>query len=178
MKYWIETHTGKRFDYENIELNKIDIKDIAHALSNTCRFNGHSSEFYSVAEHSIGVAVAMPSCRYMLPALLHDATEAYMPDVSKPLKGYWNTFFNLDEFEDKISKHIYLQLGISIDEEIWKQIKIYDYAMLRRERDYLFEGKQLWEFPKEIPVIKPEIHKWSPKVAEKMFLKFYDLLKQ
>ena len=176
MKYWIETYTGKRFDYEHIELNKIDIRDIAHALSNTCRFNGHCSEFYSVAEHSVNVAIAISQCKHMLPALLHDATEAYMPDVSKPLKGYWNTFFKLEEFEAKMSDHIYRQLGVPIDDEIWRQIKLYDYAMLRRERDILFKDKQLWEFPEDIPVTNLEIHKWSPQVAEKMFLKLYNLI--
>lgn len=175
MKYWIETYTGKRFDYENIESNIIDITDIAHALSNTCRFNGHSSEFYSVAEHSINVALATP--RHMLPALLHDATEAYMPDVSKPLKGYWNTFFDLEGFEDRMMKHIYQQLGIPIDDEIWKKIKISDYAMLRRERDFLFKDKELWEFPENIPILTLNIAKWSPQVAEKMFLKIYNLIK-
>jgi len=176
MEYWIQTFTGKIFDYDKIELNEIDIIDIAHALSNTCRFNGHCSEFYSVAEHSVEVAMQLPP-ELRLAGLLHDATEAYMPDISKPLKGYLNLFFNLEEFEDRISRHIYKQLGVPINDEIWKEIKLYDFALLREERNLLFRDKKLWEFPKDIPVVKATIEPLMAEDAEIRFLSLYDVLK-
>jgi hypothetical protein len=87
---WLQTYTGKRFDPLNPDPALIDIDDIAHALSNICRFGGHSSRFYSVAEHSVLVAEALWDLRHdadlALAGLLHDAAEAYLGDIPRPLK--------------------------------------------------------------------------------------------
>jgi len=62
------------------------IEDIAHALANICRWTGHTSRFYSVAEHCIrAAAIAPPECK--LHVLMHDAAEAYLGDVATPLKN-------------------------------------------------------------------------------------------
>jgi 5'-deoxynucleotidase YfbR-like HD superfamily hydrolase len=79
------TYTGKHFNYENIKPESIDIEDIAHALSNICRFNGHLMQFYSVAQHSVFVSTLVAPA-IALEALLHDAAEAYLCDVPNPLK--------------------------------------------------------------------------------------------
>lgn len=79
------TRTGKKFRPFNPRIEDIDIEDIAHALSNICRFNGHVNQFYSVAEHSILVSVLCPD-ELKLKGLLHDAAEAYLGDVPSPLK--------------------------------------------------------------------------------------------
>ncbi len=87
---WIETFTGNRIDLLNPSPDDIDIVDIAQALSNLCRFTGHCSRFYSVAEHSMWVTSAVhredAGETVMLAALLHDATEAYVADLSRPAK--------------------------------------------------------------------------------------------
>ncbi len=86
----INTFSGKLFNLWEATPKDICIKDIAHALSLQCRFNGHCSEFYSVAQHSIMVARAVSGMTdnpgLWLSALLHDASEAYLGDVIKPLK--------------------------------------------------------------------------------------------
>ena len=86
----ITTWSGRKFSFLNPEPTDIVIEDIAHALSLQCRFNGHSTEFYSVAEHSVGVCRLVESMgegrNIVLTALLHDAAEAYLGDVVSPLK--------------------------------------------------------------------------------------------
>jgi len=76
---FIQTYSGKRIDFENPDPDQIDIVDIAHGLSNLCRFSGQSKYFYSVAQHSFYVSLVCKENK--LQALLHDATEAYMADV-------------------------------------------------------------------------------------------------
>ena len=76
---------GKTFDYESPTVDMVSIIDIAHALSQLCRFNGQSREFYSVAQHSLLVASLMPD-GLELYGLLHDASEAYCGDMVRPLK--------------------------------------------------------------------------------------------
>lgn len=83
---WIQTYTGKHFDPERCGRDDIAILDIAHALSNLCRFNGHCRTFYSVAQHSVLVSRIMPEA-LALEGLLHDAAEAYLGDITRPIKS-------------------------------------------------------------------------------------------
>lgn len=86
MKPTILTVSGLSFDLLTPYADLIKIEDIAHALSHICRFTGHTRGFYSVAEHSVHVSNLVPP-EFALEALLHDATEAYIGDVSSPLKA-------------------------------------------------------------------------------------------
>lgn len=84
---FIVTSSGRQFSYLDPRPHMIDICDIAHALSQICRFNGHTSLFYSVAQHSLLVADKMiGSAGERLAGLLHDAAEAYVCDIPSPLK--------------------------------------------------------------------------------------------
>lgn len=83
---WILTRTGRRFDLLAPKADQVSTLDIAHALSQLCRFNGHTSRPYSVAQHSLLVASIVPA-EHQLAALLHDATEAYVGDMTRPLKA-------------------------------------------------------------------------------------------
>lgn len=81
----IQTFTGIFFDPLNPDPSLIRIEDIAHALSMQCRFSGHTRRHLSVAEHSMRVARLCPEeCR--LEGLLHDAAEAYLVDLPRPVK--------------------------------------------------------------------------------------------
>lgn len=82
---WLQTYRGRRFDLLDPRPEDLDIGDIAHALSNLCRFTGHVRDFYSVAQHSVVVSHLVPA-ELALVGLMHDATEAYIGDVSRPLK--------------------------------------------------------------------------------------------
>jgi len=81
----IQTFSGRVVDFRNLDPNSIHMLDIAWHLSNLCRFTGAVKRFYSVAEHSVNVASIVPRNLKWV-ALLHDATEAYINDVSRPLK--------------------------------------------------------------------------------------------
>lgn len=96
---WMQTYTGKQFFPLDANVSEIDINDIAHALSNLCRFGGHCSKFYSVAEHSVNVSKLLPD-DLKLDGLLHDATEAYLVDVPRPIKG---SLLNYKEIEHKLA---------------------------------------------------------------------------
>lgn len=85
MNNWIQTHSGIAFDLDYPTPDMVNVEDIAWALSNLCRFTGHVNEFYSVAQHSLLVSSKVPK-RWRLAALLHDAPEAYIGDISAPLK--------------------------------------------------------------------------------------------
>lgn len=86
----IDTYSGRRIDLAHPTPAAICVQDIAHALSNACRFIGHPTVFYSVAEHSCLVhdlvLAAGHGARWAAAALYHDAHEAYLGDVATPLK--------------------------------------------------------------------------------------------
>jgi 5'-deoxynucleotidase YfbR-like HD superfamily hydrolase len=90
-KNWIQTYTGLKFHVDNPTVDEISIRDIAHQLSFSCRYTGATSIFYSVGEHSllvdsilVNLGIIDPKVR--LEGLLHDAAEAYLPDVPSPIK--------------------------------------------------------------------------------------------
>lgn len=86
----------KFFDFKKPEEYEYDIREIAHALSNLCRYTGHVRRFYSVAEHSVLVSKLVPK-EYALEGLLHDASEAFCGDVSKPLKTLLPAYERIEE---------------------------------------------------------------------------------
>ena len=174
---WIETRTGKRVSVENPQPDQFDIKDIAYALSNTCRFNGHCAGFYSVAEHSVAVALRLPP-NLRLAGLLHDATEAYLGDIPSPIKQYLADYRQLERvFEDAIIRAFALELT----ENEWQQVKEADTDALFTEAHFLIPSRGAdWTFfqgPKQFevnyrltPVCLP------PQGAYQLFMgMFYDL---
>lgn len=82
---YIHTYTGRKFSIVDPQPEDLDIRDIAHGLSLLCRFTGQVKRFYSVAQHSLLVAANVPP-EHARTALLHDASEAFLGDLSSPLK--------------------------------------------------------------------------------------------
>jgi hypothetical protein len=137
---WIQTYSGRHFDPTHPDTEQLCIEDIAHALSLLCRFNGHSREFYSVAEHSVRVSYIVPA-EHALWGLLHDAGEAYLSDVPRPVKE-WLPQFN--EVEDRLLQVIVEHFGLS-----WPMpasVKVADDTMLVTEfRDLMATIPDGWE---------------------------------
>ncbi len=104
---WISTYTQKAFYFDKLDPDSICIEDIAHALSNVCRFSGHCPHHYSVAQHSVLVS-KLCSQEDALTGLLHDATEAYIGDMVTPLKRLIPDF---QSFEDRLWQIIAKKFG-------------------------------------------------------------------
>lgn len=140
---FVETRTGKRVSVQDPKPDQFDIKDIAYALSNTCRFNGHCAGFYSVAEHSVAVALRLP-VDLRLAGLLHDATEAYLGDIPSPIKQFLNDYRVIERrFEEAIIRTFDLELTAND----WQQVKTADIDALFTEAHFLIpsQGKD-WTF--------------------------------
>lgn len=106
----ITTYTGKNFDPLDVDESLLDIKDIAHALSLMCRGNGHVQHFYSVAQHSLACAKEAKERGYskeiILGCLFHDASEAYLSDVTRPIKKELTYYLEVEDIlQDSIWKH-------------------------------------------------------------------------
>lgn len=93
---WIQTFTGKQFFPLAPRPDDLDIRDIAHSLAMQCRFNGHCTQFYSVAQHSVLVSRILP-VDLALWGLLHDAAEAYLSDLPRPVKMQMPSFVQAEE---------------------------------------------------------------------------------
>ncbi|AZC55407.1 phosphohydrolase [Pseudomonas chlororaphis] len=93
---WILTASGRQFDPLKPTAAMVTPYDIAHALAHLCRFNGHTRQHYSVAQHSLLVADLCPE-KHQLVALLHDATEAYIGDMVRPLKQVMPQYRQVEE---------------------------------------------------------------------------------
>lgn len=137
MKTKIMLQSGNLFDLLNPYESDFTIEDIAHGLSNVCRFSGQVMNFYSVAEHCANVSFCVPD-EYKFAALLHDASEAFIGDIASPLKALLPDYLIIEKkVEDAISKRFLsksqLYLG-GFDAPIIKQA---DRAMCRFEADNL-----------------------------------------
>lgn len=131
----IKTYSGVEIDLKNPKPDDIKIHDIAHALSNVCRFGGHTKEFYSVALHSVLVTKISP-IDIAKEALLHDAAEAYLGDVVKPLKHLLPEY---DSIESNFMKAISEKFGLNAQK--LNEVKKYDLIALEIEYQIYVKGK-------------------------------------
>lgn len=173
---WMHTYTGRRYTPLAPKIEDIDIVDIAHALSHTCRFGGHSRDFYSVAQHCFVASLIVPK-EYALWALLHDAAEAYVGDIIRPIKyGSCELHAAFSDIEDKNLKVIAEKYGLC-----WPMpecIKIADDIVLYTElRDIL--GSVPYGYCSKQEPLQNEIVPLEPHKAESVFLeRFWTLFEK
>ncbi len=131
----ITTYTGKNFDPLDVDEGLLDIKDIAHALSLMCRGNGHVQHFYSVAQHSLACAKEAKERGYskeiILGCLFHDASEAYLSDVTRPIKKELTYYLAVEDVLQNIIWKYFI--GKVLTEEDKKLIFEIDDEMLSLE---------------------------------------------
>lgn len=153
----IRTHSGLYVNVFDPKPDMFVIEDIAHALSMQTRFGGHLPKFYSVAQHCVLMSQKMhPS--HQLAALLHDASEAYLIDIPRPIK---QRLSNYKEVEDSVMKIIAQKFGFKYP--LHEKVKEVDEFMLQWEWNRLMLGKSFMS----------EIECWTQEQAKDEFLRHY-----
>src|SRR5581483_11639638 len=169
---WFLTYTGKQFYPLDPRPDDVCIEDIAHALSNVCRFGGHCRRFYSVAQHSVFVSEIVKQPR--LQALMHDATEAYCGDVVRPLKYAMPNYI---EIEDRIWSAICERFELAV--KLHPEVKPADNrALMTERRDILIPSNHSWSLEAEFPPLDEVIEPAEPYVAEILFMERFKELQR
>lgn len=159
----ISTYTGKRVDLFNFKIADVDIQDIAHHLSNLCRFTGAVRNFYSVAQHCVYVSGLIGGPTMALMGLLHDAAEAYVNDLSTPIKhsGRVQEYVALEE---QIQRVIMLKFGLPHNADFETRVKAADTTAYEYEKHHLFNNPT------------SRLYCYTPDEAKKIYLdKYYAL---
>lgn len=167
----IQTFTGLGFNPLAPDPALIRIEDVAHSLSMICRFGGHCTRFYSVAEHSWHVSRLVPRV-HALWGLLHDAAEAYCGDVLSPLKPYWSQH---RDTESRLTAAIALKFGLRLP--IPATVHEADMAMLAAEREQVMVSAPSVPWSKTGTPAPVDLECLSPPVARSRFLKQFHALR-
>ena len=167
---WITTYTGKKFYPFAPKEDDVSIADIAHALSNICRFNGHCKTNYSVAEHSVRVSGILPP-KLRLLGLMHDSPETYTTDMPSLIK---HALPELQYAEKRILEVILHKYSINYTPEDWRAVKVADNAILAAECRDLGINTDGWSLPEPADPMKivPSGH----EEAEDAFLHAFQAL--
>lgn len=152
---------------------EIDPLDSIHALSNLCRFGGHTKYFYSVAQHSMMVCQYLKDNGYgvyiQLLGLIHDFVEGYMVDLPRPIKVMFPEY---SRAEDELFKIILETLNIEFpSEEEWSTIKFADNIILLHEANLLDVNKNNWAPKVDLPyTIEEEL----PSTVKNRFINIFN----
>lgn len=172
----MNTYNKKIFDPWHMTSDDVDIKDIAHALSLLCRGCGHVKFFYSVGLHCINCANEAKLRNYnpkiQLACLLHDASEAYISDIIRPVKSQ---LLDYQKLENKIINTIYNHFNLQLTNDDLKKVKEIDDDMLKNEMPIIFSTCLLDNIPKLAS--KPIIEELPFKMIETNYLNIFNKLK-
>jgi hypothetical protein len=175
---WIETYTGKAVDLLRPDPDTICVKDIAHSLALQCRFTGHVRYPYSVAQHSVllseWAARSGLSKEEQFLHLMHDASEAYLCDVPRPVKPLISEYRVIETRLQQVIMEKFLGPGN------WHSTLCSwaDTCILLDERAALLSGTNYeWDTQKTHPPLGIVVKYWEWQYAEGRFLNlFADLL--
>lgn len=181
--FFLQTYSGHAFYPKDGHISEIAIEDIAHALAHICRYNGHCRKFYSVAEHSVLVsrivrAMWPDDLQAVWAGLLHDATEAYVGDITTPLKVTMPKFI---ELEDKIGLDIAATFKVQWNKRTVERVKIADMRALSTEARKLFKDVTHWSSIQSFEPNPELLEKNFPvtsKTAKTLFMKEFNRIKK
>ncbi|WP_262027603.1 YfbR-like 5'-deoxynucleotidase [Microvirga sp. Mcv34] len=157
-------HSGAYFDLLDPENSAFTIEDIAHGLSNTCRFAGQCSHFYSVAQHSVYASQIVPE-EHAFAALMHDAAEAFIGDVTKPLKDLLPEY---REIEERVEAAIFKRFGIVAPLD--PSVKEADLVLLATEQRQLLNNRDTWGTVEGRKALDRKLPYWDSDYAKARFL--------
>lgn len=167
----IRLRSGAWFDLLDPASSEFTIDDIAHGLAHTCRYAGQADGFYSVAEHSILVSEVALGHEYA--ALLHDAAEAFIGDVTRPLKQLLPEYKRL---EKSIEEAIFARFGVDC---VHPDVKKADLEVLAAEQAQLMpEGTDAWATEAGVRAAPIRVERMTPEQAKLRFLERYRTLRQ
>lgn len=162
---WIQTASGLAFWPLDPKPEHVCIEDIAHALGMKCRYTGHTRVFYSVAQHSVIASRIVPR-EDALWALLHDASEAYLPDVARPVKRAMPGFM---EIEDRLMQAVAERFGLR--RPMPESVHHADLVLLATERrDLMSSPPYRWLSTENVTPLPERINPKLPPEAREMFL--------
>jgi 5'-deoxynucleotidase YfbR-like HD superfamily hydrolase len=169
MKPTILLSNKEYFDFTSPETSVFTEKEIAHNLSHICRFTG-AGKWYSVAEHSVWVSYLVPT-EHQFAALLHDAAEAFLSDISSPLKQLLPDY---KVIEERVEREIFERFGLNYP--MHPSIKIADLRMLKTEFRDIMLTEDYPECVKNVDIVAGKLLPLSSAKAYKLFLdRFYEL---
>lgn len=165
--HWFITATGINLEIDKPSPSLIEIEDIARGLSNISRWGGQSRERISVAQHSCIVAHLAPHPLRPV-ALMHDATEAYLGDVIRPIKNIIKPLYK--PLEDAWTSAIFERFNLDVKQ--LHEVKIYDLEALELEFQYMHGGdSKFWSLSRSMFAGWDGI--WSADQAYHNFMKLY-----
>lgn len=172
---WMQTFTGRQFWPLDPDASSIEIEDIAHALSMQCRYAGHCLRFYSVAEHCVHLARhferAGDDLHVQRWALMHDAAEAYLIDVPRPVKPFLAGYATA---EDELMRVIAARFGL-LPFSAPEIVKRADNAILADEAAQNMSAPPAdWRLP--FPPLGITLQFWTPEEGKRQFLQEFDRL--
>lgn len=171
---WMQTFSGHAFYPLDPDPELIEPMDIAHSLAMQCRYNGHVTRFYSVAEHCVlmsdylierwggSVELDEDGRQLALWALLHDAAEAYIGDMVRPLKVNMPAFIAIDEF---VTAAVADRFGLA-DHTIPREVKLVDTRILLDERAALLRTPPRDWALGDLEPLGVKIRGWEPGIAK------------
>lgn len=158
-------HSGAYFDLLDPHGSAFTIEDIAHGLSNTCRYAGQCSAFYSVAEHSWHTSFLVPE-HLRFAALMHDAAEAFIGDVTRPLKALLPDYKRIERNVEHAIAERFEITGMNDDE-----VKRADLAMLAAEQAEIMPvHADSWAVLGGVTPAQVNLRMWAPEAAKSMFM--------
>ena len=174
---WIATLSGARFYLDELNIEEIPLQDIAHALAMNCRYNGHIERHYSVAEHSVLVASVLAQQGHnhatVRAGLLHDVSEAFVPDIPRPFKKYITGFA---DFEEALLREA--SIAFDFPYPLPPAVEYIDRNIVANEAHSLFPNPPDWVDNYEyIQELEPEHFGLPADIARDMWLMIFNYYK-
>ena len=161
---WLLTSTGRHFDLVDPQPDMVNILDIAQGLANECRYVGQCRAFYSVAQHCV-LASEIVEAEHALEALLHDASEAYLKDIPRPLKQLLPDYRAIERRVDAV-----IRAAFNLPSAQSDAVKQTDIILLATERrDLMPNDPTDWPVLYGVTPLDRSIRAIPPRVAEARF---------